>query len=249
MQRLNYDAIAHLYDAQPYRAKTPDPELARFLAQVRSADVRALDLGCGTGNQQVANRAAHPEVTFVGADLFGGMLAQAAAKSRDISWVQCDGAELCFPDRSFDYVSSQFSLHHVREKARYFREVHRVLRPEGWFVLQNVCPEGMADRAVYRYFPETRALDARDYLSVADHLRMLEAAGFHGVVHALDVRSTRRSLQDFRAYVKRRDVTSELLAISDAAYATGLARIDSDLRQGTGEIDDAVCLLTVRATA
>jgi hypothetical protein len=27
LPRVNYDTIAHLYDTQPYRAKTVDPEL------------------------------------------------------------------------------------------------------------------------------------------------------------------------------------------------------------------------------
>jgi hypothetical protein len=32
-QRINYDAIAHLYDGQPFRGKTVDPELVAFMAQ------------------------------------------------------------------------------------------------------------------------------------------------------------------------------------------------------------------------
>ena len=36
--RVNYDVIAHLYDGQPYRRKTVDPELETFVAQHASPD-------------------------------------------------------------------------------------------------------------------------------------------------------------------------------------------------------------------
>jgi hypothetical protein len=39
--RVNYDEIADLYDAQPYRARTADPELLAFAEQriCRSCDL------------------------------------------------------------------------------------------------------------------------------------------------------------------------------------------------------------------
>jgi hypothetical protein len=50
--RVDYDAIAHLYDGQPYRGKTVDPELVTFMAQRASSDRPSiLDIACGTGSQ------------------------------------------------------------------------------------------------------------------------------------------------------------------------------------------------------
>ena len=63
--RVNYDTIAHLYDTQPYRAKTIDPELLTLLGQRESAETLSiLDIGCGTGNQLVANRAVVPHAPW-----------------------------------------------------------------------------------------------------------------------------------------------------------------------------------------
>src|SRR5271169_2809690 len=55
--RVDYDAIAHSFDSGPYRTKTVDPELLAFIGQRISGDQASiLDVGCGTGNQLIANR-------------------------------------------------------------------------------------------------------------------------------------------------------------------------------------------------
>ena len=55
--RVDYDAIAELYDSTPHREKSADPELIAFLAGCGpAASLTLLDIACGTGNQQIANR-------------------------------------------------------------------------------------------------------------------------------------------------------------------------------------------------
>src|SRR5438270_10385799 len=91
--RVEYDAIAPLYDSQPGREKSPDPALAAFLAE-RSAlgTGLLLDIACGTGNQLVANRAIASSARMVGFDGSLGMLRQARAKSAEIGWVHGDSS-------------------------------------------------------------------------------------------------------------------------------------------------------------
>lgn len=247
-QRLDYDQVAHLYDSQPYRAKEADPALKGFIQASGRTSPRALDLGCGTGNQQVANHEAHPGARLVGADLFHGMLRQAQGKTRAVSWVQCDGAVLPFAAGVFDYVSDQYSLHHVKDKRGLFAEVLRALAPGGRFVLLNVAPEGMRACAMYRYFPEALELDARDFLSNADHVRLMEEVGFVDVRLSQTVKTFTRALAGFRAEAGRRENNSHFMAVSDAAYAEGLRRMDEELAAGVGEIEDCVALLEVQAS-
>ena len=114
VSHVDYDAIAHLYDGQPYRAKTVDSELVAFLAQHGSlTSLSLLDIACGTGSQLVANRAIAPNAQLVGLDRSIGMLGQARSKGVKIAWVQAEGAMLPFRPESFDFVSCQFGFHHV----------------------------------------------------------------------------------------------------------------------------------------
>jgi ubiquinone/menaquinone biosynthesis C-methylase UbiE len=93
---VDYDAIAELYDSTPYRTKPVDPELLAFLRERPSAaGLTLIDIGCGTGNQLIANRAAVAPAQMVGVGRFVGMLGQAQTKAAQIAWVQADGS--CMP--------------------------------------------------------------------------------------------------------------------------------------------------------
>jgi ubiquinone/menaquinone biosynthesis C-methylase UbiE len=111
---VDCDAVAAVYDAHPLRRKEPDPHLAEFLKGRTAGPVAVLDIGCGTGNQLVADLAlidgrdagAPGESRLVGLDPFAGMLRVARAKSRRILWVQGDGMRLPFADASQPRASS-----------------------------------------------------------------------------------------------------------------------------------------------
>ena len=111
--RVDYDVIAELYDSTPHREKSADPELIAFLAgRGPTASVTLLDIACGTGNQQIANRGLAPDAKFVGLDGSLGMLRQARRKMLDIAWVHGDSAALPFAATSFDFISCQYAFHH-----------------------------------------------------------------------------------------------------------------------------------------
>jgi ubiquinone/menaquinone biosynthesis C-methylase UbiE len=142
--RVDYDALAELYDSTPHREKSADPELIAFLpACAPAASLTLLDIACGTGNQQIANRDLAPDARFVGLDGSLGMLRQARRKMPGIAWVHGDSAALPFASGSFDFVSCQYAFHHFRDKAGMLHEAFRVLRRGGRFALYNMCPPGV----------------------------------------------------------------------------------------------------------
>ena len=155
--RVDYDAIAELYDSTPHREKSADPELAAFLGgHGLTASLTLLDIACGTGNQQIANRGIAPDASFVGLDGSLGMLRQARRKMHEIAWVQGDSAALPFASSSFDFISCQYAFHHFHDKVDMLRETFRVLRQGGRFALYNMCPQEAEDWLYYAYFPEGR---------------------------------------------------------------------------------------------
>lgn len=246
-QRVNYDAIAHLYD-EPIRDHAVDENLARFLAaRPSSHPLLVLDMGCGTGKQLAANRSHFAGAVMVGMDLFAGMLRQAQARCQTAVWVQGDNAAAPFADGSFHYITNQFSYPHVQNKPRFFAETYRLLQPDGRFVLTNIDPWAMPGWAIYRYFPAAWALDEQDFWPVEQLVEVLAGVGYGRVSYTHQHIPVPTRLADFRDDAAARHRTSQLMAIADADYAAGLAAIGHELQAmgDTAVIPSEVCLITI----
>lgn len=250
--RVNYDLIAHQYDGQPYRQKAVDPDLLAFLAQRKKplSEISILDMGCGTGNQLAVHRPILPAAMLVGLDLFHGMLRQAVPKSNQVHWVRGDNAAPPFPDRSFDVISNQFSFHHVRDQHAMIYAVARLLRPGGLFIMDNICPRRMPDWVYYRYFPDAYPVDLRDFMPVPELAALLEAAGFVEVHLAYTDIDESIDLRKFLESIRDRLHCSQLIALSDVQFHSGVQRIVLDIEAAGGETayrQSRICLLRLRA--
>lgn len=87
-----------------------------------------LDLGCGTGNVLRFGRKYFKEA--VGVDISLNMLG--IAKSRGGEVMRADALNLPFLSETFDCVSCFSVLHHIYDQRPFFKEIHRVLKREGW---------------------------------------------------------------------------------------------------------------------
>jgi ubiquinone/menaquinone biosynthesis C-methylase UbiE len=247
--RVDYDAIAELYDSTPHREKSADPELIAFLGgRGPSASLTLLDIACGTGNQQIANRGLAPDARFVALDGSLGMLRQARRKMPDIAWVHGDSAALPFASGSFDFISCQYAFHHFRDKAGMLREAFRVLRRGGRFALYNMCPQESDDWLYYAYFPEAKTRDFADFWPLDAIVSEMTATGFAGVEVERRHVHRERDLAELLSAVRFRERNSQLLSLSDAGYAAGLRRIERDLHdpQTPKVRADHLCFVTMR---
>ena len=247
--RVDYDAIAPVYDSQPHREKSLDPALASFLAGRGAAQAPALlDVACGTGNQLIANRALAPDARMVGLDGSLGMLRQAHRKAPDIAWVHADGAQLPFRAESFDFVSCQYAFHHFHDKALMLRSGFRVLRDGGRLAIYNLCPHDCEDWLYYAYFPEALGRDLADFWPPELIVREMEAIGFANVTTERRHLHFDHDLSSLLEAVRRRDTNSQLMAITDKSYAAGLRGIERELADPSASRarPDHLCFATIR---
>jgi ubiquinone/menaquinone biosynthesis C-methylase UbiE len=228
--RVDYDQIAHLYD-EPGRDYSADPFLQQFLDEKDPCLINTysiLDIGCGTGKQLAANRSDYPELHLVGLDLFRGMLRQAQERCRNVDWIQADCTCSPLSSGSFDYVTSQFSYHHVEDKPALMAQVFRLLKPQGRFVITNLDPWAMKDWIIYQYFPASCRRDFDDFLPLEQLTTLLASTGFRDVEVERQTSMSDDELETFLDYARQRYRTSQLMAIPDRDYEQGISRLEKE---------------------
>jgi ubiquinone/menaquinone biosynthesis C-methylase UbiE len=98
---------------------------------------KVLDVACGAGHTGLHLASLGHEVTC--ADLSPAMLDRAregsAARNLTIDTKQHAAESMPYPDDSFDLVTCRVAPHHFSSPSQFVREVARVLREGGWFLL------------------------------------------------------------------------------------------------------------------
>jgi len=248
-QRVNYDLIADLYD-EPGRGYDTDINLVELLNQKvgqQPSQCRVLDMGCGTGKQLTANHNRFPGIQAVGLDLFHGMLLQARKRCAGIHWVQGDNTSPPFANDSFDYITNQFSYHHVQDKNKMLTATFRILKPGGRFVITNLDPWSMLGWIVYTYIPTSRQRDLADFLPVYELTGPMQKIGFCNIRTRYKHSRSEENLYDFLQYAAQRHRTSQLMAIQDSDYQEGISQLKECVRKLGKEsrISSELCLVWV----
>ena len=99
--------------------------------------VEVLEIAAGTGVLTRRLAADLPATTgIVASDLNAAMLDMAATlgTQRPVQWRLADAMELPFADASFDLVACQFGAMFFPDRPQAYAEIHRVLKPGGFFL-------------------------------------------------------------------------------------------------------------------
>lgn len=229
-RRVDYDDIASTYDARygSHAAEaqhTIPPALRELLRQgVRN---RILEVGCGTGFWLDSFGSDHE---VCGIDLSQGMLRRAKLKQTNLICGTAD--QLPFIGDRFDVVYSVNALHHFVQKEAFIREAARVLRRGGAVAIIGMDPHGQRDQwYIYDYFPGTYEADLLRFPSIPQIAAWLTGAGFSDVRNGVVERiiNHQYGAEVLKHSVLEKNGTSQLILLSDEAYADGLARLKSDL--------------------
>jgi ubiquinone/menaquinone biosynthesis C-methylase UbiE len=137
--RDQFDRQAALYAASPVHRHGPSlPVLVEF-AQPKAGE-KALDVATGTGNAAFA--VADQGAVVVGLDVATKMLDQARKRAEEEGYsnvtFEVGAAEaMPFPDETFSLVVVRHAPHHFRDAGLFLKEVYRVLKPGGRFVMAD----------------------------------------------------------------------------------------------------------------
>lgn len=136
----DFDPGSQEYFAKHTQVYVDDCFAGRFDSAVVPSNLigkQALDLGCGPGFwiEQIAR--SFPKA-IVAADLTDNALELSKKRVEmlgisNVSFVKTNAESLCFKDSSFDHVNCQGVIHHTPNTKKAFKEISRVLKPEGSF--------------------------------------------------------------------------------------------------------------------
>ena len=105
---------------------------------------RFLDLGTGPAEIPIILAQRLPTVEVIGVDLSTNMLelgnfhiAEAGLTDR-ITLAQADAKDLSYPSQYFDGVMSNSIIHHIPDPLPVFREISRVIRPDGLLLIRDL---------------------------------------------------------------------------------------------------------------
>ncbi len=118
-----------------------------------------LDVATGTGDLAIALAKKNPQAKITGFDLSNGMLEHGRVKvaeknlSDQIEMIQGDAENMPFEDNTFDAITVAFGVRNFETLEKGLKEIHRVLKPGGKFVILEFSqPEQFPMKQLYNFY-------------------------------------------------------------------------------------------------
>ena len=221
---VDYDQAADRYAAHRQIHGGVFRELC--MRSMPDPDARVLEIGCGTGNYTAALTQTLGCTTY-GLDPSIEMLSRAC--SDKVHCLLGRAEQLGFADASFHLVYSVDVIHHIGDRAAFYREGARVLQPGGWLCTVTDSADMLSRRELLSgYFPETVKVELARYPRISQLETWMNRAGLVSIqVFAVEEPYQVTSIHPFRdrAY-------SSLHLIAEEAWQAGLERLERDLARG-----------------
>jgi ubiquinone/menaquinone biosynthesis C-methylase UbiE len=202
---------------------------AAFDVLVREADLRGrrvLDLGCGTGRLSAA-LAEQGIARAWGVDASPEMLAVARERvPRSVGLTRASAEQLPFRAAWFDRAVMWLVVHLV-DRPAVFREVGRVMVPNGLLAIVSFSSEHFDRYWLNRYFPTIARIDRERFPDERDFQAELTDAGFGAVrFHRLGTHGSLSRAQALERIHGRHISTFDLLDEAEITAGTAMAERD-----------------------
>ena len=265
----DYDTIADDYDARYglYDYAGVRETLLGFLGD--HAPLAMLEVGCGTGHwlaevlarltpaarltpspyatddvrsPSIETRSAKASAErhlLAGVDLSAPMLARARLAAPAARLVRARAEDLPWQGGTFDRIFCVNALHHFADRARFFEEARRLLKPGGGLLTIGKDPHVDQDSWwVYDYFTETREIDKARYARVRTLRGEMAHAGFAWAdsMQADHLEAVRSLADAQRSGMIAPSFTSQLTVLSSDEFNQGLERLRAADAAAGGEL-------------
>jgi SAM-dependent methyltransferase len=146
------------------------------------AGLHALEIGCGAGS--LLHRLRESGLDIVGVETSAQRIAEGRGAYGPLPVEHVSGPALPFPDEQFDVVLSFDVFEHIPDSDRHLAEVHRVLKPGGWYLLQtpNKWTNSIFETIRWRSFSRWKM----DHCSLHSYAQLRDRLRRHGFNVAFD---------------------------------------------------------------
>ncbi len=179
-----FNSAAETYDKYAVLQKEVGARLLERFDLVKVTPERILDIGSGTGRISRAMRQRYTDSHVVSLDLAVEMLRKARSQTgwwqkwrKPTYWICADAQRIPLRDDSMDIVVSNLTLQWCTDPEATFRELRRVLKPNGLLMFSSLGPDTLKElRACWREVDDYNHVNA--FIDMHDVGDALIRAGF-----------------------------------------------------------------------
>ena len=201
---------------------------------------RYLDLGCGTGNYTI--ELFNKGISIIGIDPSETMILKAKSKVSQIDWIIGTAEDTGLNNESIDGLICCLTIHHWTDLIAAFKEINRILKKNGRFIIFTATPNQMEGYWLNHYFPQMLYESRQQMPSLEIVIKGLENAGFEKIM--TEKYFVKQDLQDSFLYCGKQrpelymkpEIRKGISSFADLAkkieIESGLFKLTKDIESG-----------------